>query len=148
MAELRFEGQNIKVEMVGSEEFLEEKGQQLVNKLLELDSKAKPSETKIAEVPVEIRQENNLAQYLRAFGGKSEKIRFLAIAGFLQNKGMKRLETGDIIKAVKQSNQKPFKNTSDCKAKCIQEGTCAKDERRTFYVTNLGFEMLKSNSNF
>ncbi len=148
MAVIRFEGQNFKIELVGSEEFLEEKGQQLIENLLVLDSEVNPREKDAIDITEGPQQEENLAQYLKAFNGKSEKIRFLAIAAFLQKNGMNRLETGDIIKALKQSNQKPFTNTSDCKAKCIKEGSCAKDDRRTFYVTNLGFEMLKLNSNF
>ncbi len=148
MAEIRFEGRNIKIELIGTEEFLEEKGQQIIANLLALDAEVKPKEIEAREETVESKQEEVLAQYLKPFNGKAEKLRFLAIAAFLQNNGMKRLETGDIIKALKQANQKPFTNTSDCKAKCIKEGSCAKDDRRTFYVTNLGFEMLKLNSNF
>ncbi len=148
MAEIRFEGQNIKIEMVGSEEFLETRGQQIIVKLLALDSEVFGKKTNLSEKPLDSIPEENLAQYLKAFNGKSEKIRFLAIAAFLQNNGLGRLETGDIIKALKQANQKPFTNTSDCKAKCIKEGSCAKDDKRTFYVTNLGFEMLRLNSNF
>lgn len=147
MAEIRFEGQNIKIEMVGSEEFLETRGQQIIVKLLALDSEVFGKKTNLSEKPLDSIPEENLAQYLKAFNGKSEKIRFLAIAAFLQNNGLGRLETGDIIKALKQANQKPFTNTSDCKAKCIKEGSCAKDDKRTFYVTNLGFEMLRLNSN-
>ncbi len=148
MAEIRFEGQNIKIEMVGSEEFLETRGQQIIVKLLALDSEVLGKKINLSEKPLDSIPEENLAQYLKAFNGKSEKIRFLAIAAFLQNNGLGRLETGDIIKALKQANQKPFTNTSDCKAKCIKEGSCAKDDKRTFYVTNLGFEMLRLNSNF
>ena len=148
MAEIRFEGQNIKIEMVGSEEFLETRGQQIIVKLLALDSEVPSKKINLSEKPSDSIPEENLAQYLKAFNGKSEKIRFLAIAAFLQNNGLGRLETGDIIKALKQANQKPFTNTSDCKAKCIKEGSCAKDDKRTFYVTNLGFEMLRLNSNF
>ena len=148
MAEIRFEGQNIKIELIGTEEFLEEKGQQIIANLLALDAEVKPKEIEVREETVESKQEENLAQYLKPFNGKADKLRFLAVAAFLQNNGMKRLETGDIIKALKQANQKPFTNTSDCKAKCIKEGSCAKDDRRTFYVTNLGFEILKLNYNF
>lgn len=148
MAEIRFEGQNFKIELVGTEEFLEEKGQQIIVNLLALDAKIKPNVTEGSEGTVQPNYEANLAQYLKPFNGKPEKIRFLAIAAFLQNNGMKRLETGDVIKALKQSNQKPFANPSDCKAKCIKEGSCAKDDRRNFYVTNLGFEKLTMSSTF
>ena len=148
MAEIRFEGQNLKIELIGTEEFLEEKGQKIIADLVALDAETNRQEKEVMEETGEAKQEEILAQYLKPFNGKPEKLRFLAIAAFLQNNGMNRLETGDIIKALKKSNQKPFANTSDCKAKCIKEGSCAKDDRRTFYVTNLGFEMLKLNSSY
>jgi len=72
---------------------------------------------------------------------KSQIKKFLATAVWLEAKGEKRLSTGDITRALKDSNQSRLGNPSDCLNKNVSKGFCEKDGRE-FFVTQEGKKSL------
>lgn len=67
--------------------------------------------------------------------------KFLATAVWLEAKGKNRLITGDIIKALKDSNQTRLGNASRCLAENISAGFCERDGKE-FFVTEGGKKSL------
>jgi len=67
--------------------------------------------------------------------------KFLATAVWLEAKGKNRLVTGDIIKALKESNQTKLSNASRCLANNISSGFCERDGKE-FFVTEGGKRSL------
>ncbi|MBW1939435.1 MAG: hypothetical protein JRI67_11880 [Deltaproteobacteria bacterium] len=72
---------------------------------------------------------------------RSQVKKFLATAVWLEAKGNKRLTTGDVTKALKDSNQSRLSNPSDCLNKNVTKGFCEKDGRE-FFVTQEGKKSL------
>jgi hypothetical protein len=67
--------------------------------------------------------------------------KFLATAVWLEAKGKNRLVTGDIIKALKESNQTRLGNASRCLSDNISAGFCERDGKE-FFVTEGGKRSL------
>jgi hypothetical protein len=72
---------------------------------------------------------------------KSGFRKFLATAIWLHAKGVNRLSTGDVTKALTDSNQTRLSNASDCLSKNIAKGFIEKDGRQ-FFVTDEGRAFL------
>ena len=72
---------------------------------------------------------------------RSQIRKFLATSVWLEAKGKKRLTTGDVTKALKESNQSRLANPSDCLNKNVSKGFCEKDGRE-FFVTQEGKKSL------
>ena len=70
--------------------------------------------------------------------------KFLAVSAFLQLNGASRLNTGNIIQALKDSNQSMLSNASLNLTQNVTRGFCQKD-RKDFYVTSEGFAELGIN---
>jgi hypothetical protein len=63
--------------------------------------------------------------------------KFLATAVWLEAKGQNRLSTGDVTKALGDSNQKRLGNPADCLNQNVAKGYCEKDGKQ-FFVTDEG----------
>jgi hypothetical protein len=79
-----------------------------------------------------------LPAFLTEKGAAKNQIKkFLATAVWLEAKGKARLSTGDISKALKDSNQSKLSNPSECLKQNISKGHCEKDGKE-FFVTAEG----------
>src|SRR5215813_810452 len=67
--------------------------------------------------------------------------KFLATAVWLESKGQNRLSTGDVTKALSDSNQKRLGNPADCLNQNVSKGYCEKDGKQ-FFVTDEGKSSL------
>jgi len=72
---------------------------------------------------------------------KSGFKKFLATAIWLHAKGFNKLSTGDVTKALSDSNQTRLSNPSDCLSKNISKGFIEKDGKQ-FFVTDEGKAFL------
>lgn len=68
---------------------------------------------------------------------KNQTKKFLATAVWLEAKGTARLTTGDVSKALKDSNQSRLGNPSQCLNDNVSKGYCEKDGKQ-FFVTQEG----------
>lgn len=82
-----------------------------------------------------------LSSFLRARDAKSGLRRFLATAVWLHARGSPRLSTGDVTKALRDSNQSRLTNASDCLSKNVSKGYIERDGKR-FFVTDEGKESV------
>jgi hypothetical protein len=83
-----------------------------------------------------------LPAFLSEKGAVRNQVRkFLATAVWLQAKGAKRITTGDVTKALKDSNQSRLGNPADTLNKNVAKGFCEK-EGRQFFVTQEGMNSL------
>jgi hypothetical protein len=83
-----------------------------------------------------------LPNYLQSKNAtKSQSIKFLATSIWLHAKGKNRLSTGDVTKALKDSNQSRLGNPSDCLAQNITKGNIER-EGKEFFVTDEGKKSL------
>ena len=81
----------------------------------------------------------SLATFLSEKNAKTNQNRkFLATAVFLHEKGAKRIKTGDVAKALKDSNQQRLGNPSDTLKQNVGKGFCEKDGT-DFFVTDEGY---------
>jgi hypothetical protein len=85
-------------------------------------------------------------QTLRAFlqeknATQNQVKKFLATASWLESKGQTRIQTSDVIKALKDANQTKLGNAADCLNKNVTKGHCEKDGN-TFFVTDDGKKSL------
>lgn len=79
-----------------------------------------------------------LPNFLKEKGAnKGQAQKFLATSIWLQAKGKSRLMTGEVTKALKDSNQSRLGNPSDALAKNITEGYIERDGKE-FFVTSEG----------
>ena len=79
-----------------------------------------------------------LATFLKEKNASTNQTRkFLATAIWLEAKGKQKMTTGDITKALKESNQSRLGNPSDCLNKNTSKGYCEKDGNQ-FYVIEEG----------
>ncbi len=79
-------------------------------------------------LPMFLRQKNITREQLK---------RFLATAVWLHAKGQTRITTGNVIKALSDSNQPRLGNAADSLNKNVTKGFCEKDGRQ-FFVTDEG----------
>ncbi|MDB4919501.1 hypothetical protein [Mucilaginibacter sp.] len=85
---------------------------------------------------------SNLATWLKDKGATTNQVKkFLATAAYIQIGGKDRLATGDIVAALKKSNQSKLGNPSDCLNGNVKKGLCEKDGNE-FFVTVEGIESL------
>lgn len=83
-----------------------------------------------------------LATYIQKKNGGSNQVRrFLATADWLHLKGMKRLHSKDVTKALSDANQNRLTNPADCLAQNIGKGHCVR-EGGSFYVSPEGRQTL------
>ena len=76
-----------------------------------------------------------LATFLKSKDASTiQNKKFLATAIWLESKGKSRMGSGDIAKALKDSNQTRIGNPSDCLNQNISKGFCEKDGAQ-FFVT-------------
>lgn len=68
---------------------------------------------------------------------KSQNLKFLATAIWLQGQGKNRLTTSDVSAALSRFNQGRFGNVSDVLNQNVSKGFCVKDGKE-FYVTPEG----------
>jgi hypothetical protein len=72
---------------------------------------------------------------------KNQVKKFLATAIWLEAKGQSRLQTRDVVAALKTSNQSRLANASDALKRNITKGFCEKDGNQ-FFVTDDGKKSL------
>jgi hypothetical protein len=72
---------------------------------------------------------------------KNQVKKFLATAVWLEAKGQNRLQTRDVVAALKTANQSRLGNASDALKKNITKGFCEKDGTQ-FFVTDEGKKSL------
>jgi hypothetical protein len=90
-----------------------------------------------------IAKPTNLAMFLKEKNATSNQVKkFLATSAFLQLNGKNRLNTSDITKALKDSNQTKLGNPSEYLNQNVKKGHCEKDGSKEFFVTSHGFEDL------
>ena len=84
-----------------------------------------------------------LPAFLSERGAAKNQIKkFLATAVWLDAKGQKRIQTRDVTRALKDSNQSRLANPADCLKKNVGKGHCEKDGKQ-FYVTEEGKNLYK-----
>lgn len=82
--------------------------------------------------------QKTLPNFLREKNAQSEQVKkFLATAVWLHARGSTRLSTGDITRALRESNQTRLGNPSDCLNKNVAKGYAEKDGKQ-FFVTEEG----------
>jgi hypothetical protein len=83
-----------------------------------------------------------LPSFLNEKGASKPQVKkFLATAVWLEAKGKKGIETSDVTKALKNSNQSRLSNPADCLNKNVTKGFCVKDGKQ-FFVTTEGKKSL------
>ncbi|GAB3489301.1 hypothetical protein GCM10027399_05100 [Curvibacter fontanus] len=83
-----------------------------------------------------------LPSFLQKKGATKNHVRrFLATAEWLHSKGSRRLQTGDVSKALSDANQPRLGNASECLNKNVSKGHCEK-EGKAFFVTPEGKTFL------
>lgn len=83
-----------------------------------------------------------LPSFLNEKGASKNQVKkFLATAVWLEAKGKNRVQTTDVAKALKDSNQSKLANPSDCLNKNVSKGHCEKDGT-DFFVTEEGKKSL------
>jgi len=85
-----------------------------------------------------------LPSYLTSVNAMKIQVKkFLATAVWLEDvKGQKGIKTGDVTKALKESQLGRLGNPSDCLNKNVRNGWCEKDGEK-FYVTKEGRKSLR-----
>ena len=79
-----------------------------------------------------------LASFLRDNNASTNQVKkFLATASWLHARGKKRLNTADVTRALKDTNQTRLGNPADCLNKNVAKGHCEKDGK-DFLVTAEG----------
>ncbi|MGA9755815.1 MAG: hypothetical protein WBV23_11815 [Desulfobaccales bacterium] len=82
--------------------------------------------------------QQTLAAFLREKNATAQQTKkFLATAVWLEAKGKNRLTTGDVIKALKDSNQTKLSNPSRSLTANVSAGFCERDGKE-FFVTEDG----------
>jgi len=85
--------------------------------------------------PDETIAQKTLPSFLAEKGAtKSQLKKFLATAVWLEAKGKTRLTTGDVTRALKESNQSRLSNAADCLNKNVKKGYCEKDGKDFFII--------------
>lgn len=84
-----------------------------------------------------------LAVYLKDVNATTQQnLKFLATANWLRStKGMNRLSTSDVSKALKDANQTKLGNPAECLNQNVSKGLCEKDGKQ-FFVTQHGQDSL------
>jgi len=82
----------------------------------------------------------NLAQYFTALKPKTQILRFLATATWLQEQGKEPLTTRRVSETLRLNKQQKLGNASDCLQKNILAGHCERngDHPQAFFVTETG----------
>ncbi|ARB44675.1 hypothetical protein [Alloalcanivorax xenomutans] len=84
----------------------------------------------------------SLAIFLKEKNATSDQTKkFLATAVWLESKGNNRMKTGDVTKALKDSNQTRLGNASQCLSNNLKHGYCERDGSG-FFVTTEGKDSL------
>ena len=123
----------------GSEPWVSGEFDKALQRIAEL-AKIVPVSTIAVDVqPTSQRAVGTLAVFLKAKNATSNQTRkFLSTAVWLHDRDRKdRLTTGDITKALSDSQQSRLGNPSDCLNKNVGRGFCEKDGKG-FYVTEEG----------
>jgi len=83
-----------------------------------------------------------LASYIREKGGDDNQVdRFLITADWLRRRGVPKLTTAEVSKALKNNHQKRLANAADCLNKNVSKGYCEKADGG-FYITPDGLRKL------
>ncbi len=83
-----------------------------------------------------------LATFLKEKSATIKQVqKFLATAVWLESKGNARISTGDVSKALKDSNQSRVGNPAECLNQNVKKGFCEKDGDK-FFVTTEGKNSL------
>lgn len=84
----------------------------------------------------------SLASYIKEKGGDGSQVdRFLITADWLRRRGIGKLTTGAVSKALKDNQQKRLANPADCLNKNVSKGYCEKSDGG-FFVTPDGLKKL------
>ena len=132
---------DVEVEYEGPEDFLDSKLHRLVDDLSTL-AKREPVEEKGSDQDeISSSGTSTLAAFLREKKAESHTDRFLATAQWLHQRGMKRIKTSDVSKALRENNQKKLTNPSVCLNRNVSKGLCER-EGKEFFVTDDGRNSL------
>lgn len=86
---------------------------------------------------------SSLVSFLKENNATVQQVKkYLATAAFLQINGKHRLNTSDVVEALKNANQSRLGNPSDCLNQNVKKGHCEKDGGKDFFVTVDGFREL------
>lgn len=84
----------------------------------------------------------NLPAFLNEKSATSNQVRkFLATAVWLEAKGKNRLQTKNVVDALRAANQTKLKNAALCLIRNVSKGSCEKDGNQ-FFVTDDGKKSL------
>jgi hypothetical protein len=87
-------------------------------------------------------QKMTLRNFLNEKGATKNQVKkFLATAVWLEAKGQNRIQTSDVTRALKDSNQTRLTNAANCLNQNVTKGYCEKDGKQ-FYVTEEGKKSL------
>lgn len=83
-----------------------------------------------------------LASYIKEKGAETSQVdRFLVTADWLRRRGLEKLTTGAVSKALKDSHQKRLANPADCLNKNVSKGYFEKADGG-FFITPDGLKKL------
>ena len=139
---IRIKVGGVEVDYEGAEAYLNQKLPKLIGELSALAKQA-PTERagRDSSVNTDSGTLSTLASFLKEHKAVSQNARFLATAQWLHQKGSERLQTGDVTKALRESNQKKISNASESLNQNVAKGFCEK-EGKQFFVTPEGLDSL------
>jgi hypothetical protein len=83
-----------------------------------------------------------LASYIKEKGAEASQVdRFLVTADWLRRRGVEKLTTAAVSKALKDNHQKRLSNPADCLNKNVGKGYCEKSDGG-FFLTPDGLKKL------
>ncbi|WP_157622847.1 hypothetical protein [Solimonas soli] len=84
----------------------------------------------------------SLSSYIKEKGGESNQVdRFLITADWLRRRGVNKLTTAAVSKALTDNHQKRLANPADCLNKNVSKGLCEKADGG-FYISPEGLKKL------
>ena len=139
---IRIKVGGIEVDYEGSEAFLNQKLHKLISDVSTLAKKT----------PIERNESDSsgntgsgtsitLVSFLKDKKIDNQTQRFLATAQWLHQKGLERIKTSDVTKALQDHKQRKLGNSSECLSQNVSKGYCEKVGKE-FYVTDEGRNSL------
>lgn len=135
------------VNYAGSEEFAEQKLQDVLKELVELAVSEGRAQIEVADGNKIGNPVNQLSDFLRRLERsgleQTQTDKHLATSAWLHLTGMERIKSGNVADALQDYNETALANPSDCLAKNIKRKLCERDGRNgPYFVTAQGFRHL------
>jgi len=112
------------------------------SELAQVPAKADASSSNGGSVQVAGAFSSSMASYIKEKGGESNQVdRFLISADWLRRRGITKINTSAVSKALLENHQKRLANPADCLNKNVAKGYCEKTGK-DFFITPEGLKKL------